>query len=87
MAWSHPEVKSNLRVQVWQDEGELARGRLRGRVVGMKAGGGASRHQQNDVFTGRNAGSLLRRCGGSLGFWRSWCGAAVRVCQTFSSPS
>ena len=25
-------------------------------------------------------------CGGSHGFWRSWCRAAVRVCQTFSSP-
>ena len=36
---------------------------------------------------GRNAGSVWRRCGGCHGFWRSWCGAAVRVCQTFSAPS
>ena len=28
---------------------------------------GASRHQQNDVSLGRNAGSLRRRCGGSHG--------------------
>ena len=33
-------------------------------------------HWQNDVSLGRNAG-----------FWRSWCCAAVRVCQTFSVPS
>ena len=26
MSWSHPEVESNLRVQVRQDVGELARG-------------------------------------------------------------
>ena len=44
----------------------------------------ASRHRRLDVSAGRNAGSLQRRCGRSRGFRRSWCGAAVRVCQTFS---
>ena len=43
---------------------------------------GASRHPHNDVSIGRNAGSLRRSCDGSRGFW-GWCGAAVRVCQTF----
>ena len=38
-----------------------------------RAVAGASRHQQNDVSDGRNAGSLWRRCGGPLGFWSSWC--------------
>ena len=33
----------------------------------------------NDVSFGRNAGSLQRCCGGSLGFWTSWRGAPVRV--------
>ena len=47
----------------------------------------ASRHRQNDVSIGRNAGALLRRSGGSHRFWRSWYGAAVRVCHTFWSPS
>ena len=46
-----------------------------------------SRHQHNDVSTGRNAVSLRRCCDGSRVFRRSWCGATVRVCQTFSSPS
>ena len=31
--------------------------------------------------------ATLGPCGGSHGFWRSWCGASVGVCQTFSSPS
>ena len=48
------------------------------------AAGAWSRRQQNDVSAGRNTGSLpvaLRRV--------SWFleGAAVRVCQTFSSLS
>ena len=40
----------------------------------------SSRHRQNGFFTSRSAAlwrvSLL---------WRSWCGAAVRVCQTLSA--
>ena len=39
------------------------------------------RGRQHDVSLGRNAGSLQPRCGGSHEFWRSWCGAAVRVRQ------
>ena len=48
---------------------------------------GASLHRRNDVSIARIAGSLRRRCGGSRGFWRFGCGAAVRVCETLSGPS
>ena len=47
---------------------------------------GWSRRWQNDVLAGRNAVSLRRRCGGSLGSWWSRCGAELRVYQTFSPP-
>ena len=46
--------------------------------------GAWSCHRRNDVSIGRSAGCLLR-CGGSHGIWRCWCGAPVRVCQTFSA--
>ena len=43
-------------------------------------------HRHSDVSRGRNAVSIWRRCGGSLGFRSSWGGAAVPVCQTVSCP-
>ena len=57
-----------------------------GNVVRMVRGR-ASRHRRHDVCIGRNVGSLQVRCGRSRGFWRFWCGAGVRVCQTFSGLS
>ena len=85
-----PEAMSKLQERMVQDVSKLTKERGRGRGKGKKADGGGkmwSRHWQNDVTLGRNAGCFQRRCGGSHGFWRSWCGAAVRVCQTFSPLS
>ena len=49
--------------------GELAKGDVDDEMLVRRPVPRASGH--NDVFTGRNAGLLRRRCGGSLGFWRS----------------
>ena len=49
--------------------------------------GAGSRHRRHDVSLGRSVGGIRRCCDGSRGIWRCWCGAAVRVCQTFSAPS
>ena len=53
-----------------------------GRVRRLEAGAWSCR-RQNDV----SLGFFPRRCGGSHGFWWCWCGAAMRVCQTFSASS
>ena len=60
--------------------GRAAKGRFRGRDLGMKAGGGRLCRPQ----TLGPSGGVVAGLSVSGGFW---FGAAVRVCQAFSSPS
>ena len=79
------EAKSRRREQMVLDVGKLTRAALEAVWKGRRPSEVAwSRRRQYDVTTNRNAGFLRRRCGGSRGCWRFWCGAAMRVCQTFS---
>ena len=81
------EAKSRLWERVVLEVAKADKVRGGGLGEGKKTVAGAFCHQQNDVSLGRNAGSLRRRCSGSHGIWRSWCGAAVRGCQAFPSLS
>ena len=83
-----PEARLKLQWRMVQGVSKLTRGVVEDveKETRPVAGRGPA-HGRNGVGIGRNVGCLRRRCGGSHGIWRFWCGAGVRVCHTFSAPS